>query len=189
VKVYRDKNRDKTYDIWTDEGMFNFPSNVVKPAYKPADFTHEREWRTPGPVKFEWENLHCVYVPSVRLLNRLLPKLYQKLTAAHVQIVELRPTFEKNDCHHGYECFSPSCTRVHTRDVKFCLSWFREWEKSQQRCQHDKNNRNGCRYHASGGCKYAHACDGPTCPDDDNCADKRNCLYVHTSDEPGDNAV
>jgi len=110
---------DKSYDIWTDEGVFKYQSNMVKLAYKAADFTHEREWRTPGPVAFEWENLHCVYVPSVRLLNRLLPDLYQKLTDAHVQIVELTPTFEKNDCHHGYECFSPSCTRVHTRDVMF----------------------------------------------------------------------
>ena len=174
VRVYPDKN----YDIWTDEGMFKFRSNVVTAAYKAADFTHEREWRTPGPVKFEWENLHCVYVPSVRLLNRLLPDLYQALTDAHVQIVELTPTFEKNDCHHGYECFSPSCTRVHTRDVKLCLPWFRKWEMSQRRCQNDGN---GCPYHASDTCKYAHACDGPTCPLDDNCVDT-NCPYVHTRD-------
>jgi len=179
-------NRD-TYEIKPDDHPTRryLSPKMVKLAYKAVDYTHEREWRTPGPVAFEWENLHCVYVPSVRLLNRLLPELYQDLTAAHVQIVELTPTFEKNDCHHGYECFSwregEECGPVwNKRNHTLDQSLFFEWEKSKRmrRCPHDRPGR-PCR-HVD--CTYAHVRDRPTCPNNLEC-NMVGCPYVHTRDE------
>ena len=177
-------NRD-TYVILKDgEGNKLVPSKKVKLPYKPVDYTHEREWRTPGPVKFEWENLHCVFVPSVKLLKRLLPGLYGELTAACVNIEELTPTLESRDCHHGYECFSwrqgEECgpvgnKRKHTLDQRLFFAW--EKSKRMRRCPHDWPGR-PCR-HVD--CTYAHVRDGPTCPDNLECS-MVGCPYVHTRD-------
>jgi len=177
-----------TYDILNyDDNITKpyIPSYMFKRAYNPVDYTHEREWRTPGPVGFEWENLHCVFVPSVKLLKRLLPGLYGELTAACVNIEELTPTLESRDCHHGYECFSwregKECgpdgnKRTHTLDQ----SLFFEWERKNRmrRCPHELAGR-PCRCHA--GCIYANVRDGPTCPDDEECS-MVGCPYVHTRD-------
>lgn len=134
------------------------------------DYTHEREWRTPGPVKFEWENLSCVFVPSVKLFKKLLPELYQKVTDACIEIRQLTPTRESDSCAFGYECTNSNCEHKHTEDVEL----YKDWEKSQRRCKWGAC----CRRED---CMFAHACDGPTCPLDDNCQDA-NCPYVHTRD-------
>jgi hypothetical protein len=119
-------NRDKTYVVKNSDNRTSITvqSKMVKLAWKHVDYTHEREWRTPGPVTFQWENLSCIFVPSVKLFNVYLPDLYEKVTRACVKIVELTPTREEGDCHFGYECTKGSkCGRNHTDDQKLFFQY------------------------------------------------------------------
>mmetsp|Transcript_54352 Transcript_54352/g.117645 ORF Transcript_54352/g.117645 Transcript_54352/m.117645 type:complete len:331 (+) Transcript_54352:61-1053(+) len=83
------------------------------------DYSHEREWRTPGPVSFELENLACVFVPSIHLFKELMPDLHADLCNKCVEIKVIEKVARKDSCQNGYRCtYRLQCKYERTQDEK-----------------------------------------------------------------------
>lgn len=87
------------------------------------DYTHEREWRTPGPVEFTWDNISHVYVPDKKVFKELLPDLYESLWKNDVDVRTLDLVQRKGDCANGYACINGNrCAFGHSKDQKVVFS-------------------------------------------------------------------
>mmetsp|Transcript_177778 Transcript_177778/g.564155 ORF Transcript_177778/g.564155 Transcript_177778/m.564155 type:complete len:311 (+) Transcript_177778:152-1084(+) len=69
-----------------------------------CDYTHEREWRTPGPVPFSWDNSAWICVPNIQLFQALLPVLYKDVTESGIVIKCIVTVPKDGACDHGYRC-------------------------------------------------------------------------------------
>mmetsp|Transcript_61334 Transcript_61334/g.99299 ORF Transcript_61334/g.99299 Transcript_61334/m.99299 type:complete len:314 (-) Transcript_61334:213-1154(-) len=90
----------------------------------PIDYSHEREWRTPGPVSFELENLAYVFVPDIRVFKELMPDLHTQLCKEGVEIRVIEKVVKDGSCNRSYRCtFGLKCDFKHTKDEKdiFCV--------------------------------------------------------------------
>lgn len=93
---------------------------------KMCDYTSEREWRTPGPVSFSWDNLAFICVPDMEIFQELLPDLYKKASLACVQIkcIDNMPTpIDRRPCALGYKCVNQLCQYGHTVDQLALFKW------------------------------------------------------------------
>mmetsp|Transcript_18213 Transcript_18213/g.54749 ORF Transcript_18213/g.54749 Transcript_18213/m.54749 type:complete len:337 (-) Transcript_18213:124-1134(-) len=102
---------------------------------KTLDYSHEREWRTPGPVSFDLENLAYVFVPDLHLFKKLMPVLHTELCNKCVEIKVLEKVVDtsKKSCNNGYWCSHGSkCGYSHSRDEEFYFK-FREMQASGRR--------------------------------------------------------
>lgn len=79
----------------------------------PVDYSHEREWRTPGPVEFEYENISFVCVPSWKSFKENLPRIYDFCVKNCIKIKEIKR--DPSKCRNSYDCrYGESCTYGHT---------------------------------------------------------------------------
>lgn len=79
------------------------------------DFSHEREWRTPGPVQFDYEDIAFVCIPSWEALQNKLPDIYNFCTTNCIKfkVVARSPRW----CRFSYDC-NRVCKQEHTNDEK-----------------------------------------------------------------------
>ena len=102
-------------------------SDELGPQEKPLDYSHEREWRTPGPVSFGLENLACVFVPDLSLFKVLMPDLHKELCNKCVEIKVIEKVVYMESCRDGYRCrHGLGCKHRHSRDEK---DVFQFWAK------------------------------------------------------------
>jgi hypothetical protein len=115
-----------------------------------VDYSHEREWRTPGPVEFEWENLAWVCVPSIALFQELMPDLYRRISDARVEIKVIDSLMHPNTCLYGYDCLKgEKCSKHHTEDQKRIYDWWARAKSWNCTCTF-QNNKFGNRMFCGG---------------------------------------
>jgi len=98
----------------------------------PLDYSHEREWRTPGPVSFDLKNLAYVFVPDIRVFQELMPDLHKELCnkCVAIKVIEkvvdppARDKSKKGSCNDGYWCsHGLQCKYSHSRDEEDVFSF------------------------------------------------------------------
>jgi len=89
----------------------------------PIDYSHEREWRTPGPVSFELKNLAYVFVPDIRVFKELMPDLHTQLCEEGVEIRVIEKVAKENSCNNSYRCQRANCWYAHTPDENDVFHW------------------------------------------------------------------